>query len=135
MPAAGVEAVSDRRMATSSKPRSRRPAGGHPRRARTAPARPARRRRSSVLRTTLRAPVLAPHHVDVAALALVAVGVFLGGVAYLHWAGGPLGRGLLDGARLAVGKLAYALAPALAAAGALLLARELRPPTRGDPTG
>ncbi|HLH65733.1 MAG TPA: DNA translocase FtsK [Solirubrobacteraceae bacterium] len=88
-----------------------------------------------MLRTTLRAPVLAPHHVDVAALALVAVGVFLGGVAYLHWAGGPLGRGLLDGARLAVGKLAYALAPALAAAGALLLARELRPPMRPMRTG
>ena len=31
------------------------------------------------------------HHIDILALALVAAGSFLGGVAYLHWAGGTLG--------------------------------------------
>ena len=41
---------------------------------------------------------LEPHHVDILALALVALGVFLGGVAYLGWAGGALGDGAVRGA-------------------------------------
>src|ERR1700734_3123232 len=39
------------------------------------------------------APVLESHHVDIAALALIAVGIFISGVAYAGWSGGALGGG------------------------------------------
>src|SRR5947209_8632371 len=56
---------------------------------------PPRRARRSLLarRPSLRLsrPVLEPHHVDIIALALIAIGIFLGGVAYLRWAGGAVG--------------------------------------------
>ncbi|MGH2872512.1 MAG: DNA translocase FtsK, partial [Solirubrobacteraceae bacterium] len=124
-------------MATSSKPRSQ--AKAQPRR-RSPPARSARpraRARRSLLagRPSLRTPALEPHHVDIAALALIALGIFLGGVAYLHWSGGPLGTGAVKGARIAIGGLAYALPAGLVATGALLLLRELRPPVRPMRTG
>ncbi|MHB1569821.1 MAG: hypothetical protein ACYC0H_11505, partial [Solirubrobacteraceae bacterium] len=123
-------------MATSSKPRSR---AKPKQRRRSAPARsrPRTRARRSLLagRPTLRAPVLEPHHIDIAALALIAVGIFLGGVAYLHWAGGPVGSGAVRAARFVVGMLAYALPATLVAGGALLLMRELRPPVRPMRTG
>jgi S-DNA-T family DNA segregation ATPase FtsK/SpoIIIE len=73
---------------------------------------------------------LAPHQVDVLALALVAVGVFLAAVAYADVAGGPVGRGAIDASRFLFGALGYALPAALVITGALLLARELRPPGR-----
>ncbi|MHB1837460.1 MAG: FtsK/SpoIIIE family DNA translocase, partial [Solirubrobacteraceae bacterium] len=79
--------------------------------------------------------MLEPHHIDIAALALIAVGIFLGGVAYLHWAGGPVGSGAVRAARFVVGMLAYALPATLVAGGALLLMRELRPPVRPMRTG
>src|SRR5579884_3214756 len=95
---------------------------------------PARARRSllaDVGRIRLHGlPVLEPHHVDVLALALVAVGIFLGGVTYLHWAGGTLGHGTVTALRFLVGELAYAIPVALIAAGVLVLARDLRPPDR-----
>ncbi len=121
-------------MATSSKPRSR---PKQPQRRRSPPPRQRARARRSPLagRAGLRTPLLEPHHVDIAALALIALGIFLGGVAYLHWAGGPVGSGLTRVARFLVGALAYALPAALVAAGALLLIRELRPPVRPMRTG
>ncbi len=76
-----------------------------------------------------------PHHIDILALALIAVGVFLGGVAYLHWAGGALGSGAVQGTRFLFGALGYAIPAALIAGGALILLRELRPPTRPLRTG
>ena len=78
---------------------------------------------------------LEPHHIDILALALIAVGVFLGGVAYLQWAGGALGSGAVQGSRFLFGALGYAVPSALIAAGALILLRELRPPTRPLRTG
>ena len=61
---------------------------------------PARARRSLLAsRPRLPSLVLAPHHVDVVALALIALGVFLGGVAYGHWAGGALGDGAVRAIR------------------------------------
>ena len=36
---------------------------------------------------------LEPHQVDVIALALIALGIFLAGVAYLRWGGGTVGDG------------------------------------------
>ncbi|MGI8571620.1 MAG: DNA translocase FtsK [Solirubrobacteraceae bacterium] len=75
-------------------------------------------------------PALEPHHVDIIALALIAVGIFLAGIAYLHWSGGPLGDRIIEGGRFLFGALGYAIPVALVAGGALVLARELRPPGR-----
>jgi len=83
----------------------------------------------------LRSPQLESHHVDVIALALIAVGIFLAGVAYLHWSGGTLGDGAVKAARFLFGELGYAVPIALVLSGALLLMRELRPPTRPMRTG
>jgi S-DNA-T family DNA segregation ATPase FtsK/SpoIIIE len=73
---------------------------------------------------------LTPHQLDVIALALVAVGVFLAAVAYAGVSGGPVGRGAIDAARFLFGALGYAVPGGLVIAGALLLARELRAPGR-----
>jgi S-DNA-T family DNA segregation ATPase FtsK/SpoIIIE len=78
---------------------------------------------------------LEPHHVDIAGLALVAVGIFLASVAYLHWSGGALGNGAVTSMRFVFGALGYALPAVLIAAGGLVLARELRPPARPMRTG
>ncbi len=96
---------------------------------------PPRRARRSLLGARPVLPVLEDHHVDIAALALVALGVFLGGVAYLGWAGGTLGDGALTVLRFLLGALGYAVPVTLVIAGALILARELRPPTRPLRTG
>jgi len=101
---------------------------------RTRRKQPPRRARRSLLSARpswpLTAPELRPHQVDVIALALIALGIFLAGVAYLHWSGGALGSAGIDAARFLLGALGYAVPPALVLGGALLLARELRPPGR-----
>jgi S-DNA-T family DNA segregation ATPase FtsK/SpoIIIE len=86
-------------------------------------------------RPTLPTVALEPHHVDILALALVAVGVFLGGVSYLDWAGGALGDGAVRAARFVFGALGYTVPVALVIAGLLTLMREWRPPTRPLRTG
>ena len=86
-------------------------------------------------RPTLPTVALEPHHVDILALALIAVGVFLGGVSYLDWAGGALGDGAVRAARFVFGALGYAVPVALVIAGLLILMREWRPPTRPLRTG
>jgi S-DNA-T family DNA segregation ATPase FtsK/SpoIIIE len=68
---------------------------------------------------------LEPHQIDVIALALIAFGIFLAGVAYGFWAGGSLGHGVLSGLELLVGKLAYLTPVALLLGGARVLAREV----------
>jgi DNA segregation ATPase FtsK/SpoIIIE, S-DNA-T family len=80
-------------------------------------------------------PRLESHQVDILALALIAIGIFLGGVAYAHWNGGALGNGAIDVVRYLFGVLGYAVPAALAVAGALVLLRELRPPGRPLRTG
>jgi S-DNA-T family DNA segregation ATPase FtsK/SpoIIIE len=70
------------------------------------------------------------HHVDILALALIAVGIFVGGVAYVGWSGGALGDGAVSALRILFGALGYAVPALLVGAGALILLRELRPPTR-----
>ena len=75
-------------------------------------------------------PRLESHQVDILALALIAIGIFLGGVAYAHWNGGALGNGAVTTVRYLFGALGYAVPAALAIGGALILLRELRPPTR-----
>jgi S-DNA-T family DNA segregation ATPase FtsK/SpoIIIE len=98
---------------------------------------PPRRARRSLLarRPSLPPLVLEPHHVDIIALALIAIGIFLGGVAYLHWAGGALGDGGVRAFRFVFGALGYAVPVVLVAAGALILIREMRPPARPLRTG
>jgi len=94
---------------------------------------PAARAKRSLLasRRSLRSLVaLEPHHIDVLALALVALGIFLAGVTYLHWAGGTLGHSSVTGLRFLVGELAYLIPVALLVAGGLVLGRDLRPPGR-----
>jgi len=76
-----------------------------------------------------------PHHVDILGLALIAVGILLGGVAYGGWNGGTLGNGAVTGLRFLLGALGYVVPAALVLAGALVLMRELRPPTRPLRTG
>jgi S-DNA-T family DNA segregation ATPase FtsK/SpoIIIE len=75
---------------------------------------------------------LEPHQIDVIALAMIAVGIFLAGVAYRFWAGGSLGHGVMSGLELLVGKLAYLTPIALLLGGARVLGRDLEvaPATR-----
>ncbi len=114
-------------MAAASKPRRKPPSKAQSKRK----APPPRARRSLLAsRPSLPSLALEPHHVDILALALVAVGIFLGGVAYLHWAGGALGHGAITATRYVFGALGYAVPAALMIAGGLILMRELRPPTR-----
>ena len=88
-------------------------------------------------RPSLRLPSLAlePHHVDIIGLGMIAVGILLGGVAYLHWDGGALGNGAVTGLRFLLGALGYVVPAALVVAGGLVLMRELRPPGRPLRTG
>ncbi len=72
----------------------------------------------------------APHHVDVIALALIALGIFLVCVAYFGLDGGALGSALVSALRFVFGVIGYAGPAVLIAAGSLLLARELRGPSR-----
>jgi DNA segregation ATPase FtsK/SpoIIIE, S-DNA-T family len=100
---------------------------------------PPRRAKRSLLaaRPSLRLPQfqLEPHHLDVIALALIAVGIFLAGVGYLGWSGGPVGSGAITAFRFLFGVIGYAIPAALTVGGALLLMRELRPPARPMRTG
>jgi DNA segregation ATPase FtsK/SpoIIIE, S-DNA-T family len=100
---------------------------------------PPRRGKRSILGawTSLRPPTVAlePHHVDVIALALIAVGIFLAGVAYLGWSGGTLGHGVIQAFRFLIGAIGYAVPAALVLGGAMLLLREIRPPARPMRTG
>ncbi len=110
--------------------------GSAPAAAGSRPPAPRSRARRSLLasRPALRAPWmparLESHQVDILALALIAVGIFLGGIAYAHWTGGALGNAAIDGVRYLFGVLGYAVPAILAIAGALILARELRAPGR-----
>jgi S-DNA-T family DNA segregation ATPase FtsK/SpoIIIE len=83
----------------------------------------------------LRLPELEPHHVDIIGLGLIALGVLLGGVAYGGWDGGTLGNGAVTAMRFVLGALGYVVPAALVLSGALILARELRPPVRPLRTG
>ena len=116
-------------MATSTKPRQK------PKQRRKSP--PPSRARRSVLASRPKLPhvALEPHHIDILALALIAIGIFLGGVAYVKWSGGALGDGTVTAFRFLLGALGYAVPVGLVSAGGLILIRELRPPARPLRTG
>ncbi len=80
-------------------------------------------------------PEFEPHHIDIIALALIAIGIFLAGVMYFHWAGGTLGNGVTHATQFVFGALGYAVPASLVAAGGLVLMRELSPPVRPMRTG
>jgi DNA segregation ATPase FtsK/SpoIIIE, S-DNA-T family len=107
--------------------------------ARKRPKTPPKRATRSLLaaRPSLRItrPELESHHVDILALGLIALGILLGGVAYVGWDGGTLGNGAVTAMRFVLGALGYVVPAALVCFGALLLARELRPPVRPLRTG
>ncbi len=98
--------------------------------ARSTKRRPKRARRSVLASLSMPRFELEPHHVDIIGLALIAVGIFLAGVAYLRWSGGALGGGAITGTRFVFGALGYTVPAALVLGGALVLIRELRPPGR-----
>jgi DNA segregation ATPase FtsK/SpoIIIE, S-DNA-T family len=111
-------------------------AAARPQTKRKKPASRKRAKRSLLAsRPSLSPWALAPHQIDIIGLALIAVGIFLAGVAYLHWAGGTLGDGAVRATRFALGKLGYSIPAVLVAGGALVLIRELRPPGRPLRTG
>ncbi|MBV8941726.1 MAG: hypothetical protein JO240_08340, partial [Solirubrobacterales bacterium] len=93
---------------------------------------PPQRAKRSLLasRPTLPRVALEPHHIDIIGLALIALGIFLAGVAYFGLAGGALGNGLATALRFVLGAIGYVVPVALLVGGGLVLARELRPPTR-----
>jgi DNA segregation ATPase FtsK/SpoIIIE, S-DNA-T family len=130
---AAVEGTSSD-MATSQKPRQKpRQTPRKPLKRRSPP--PRARRSLLASRPSLPSLTFEPHHVDILALALIAIGIFLGGVAYVHWAGGALGDGVVRATKYVFGALGYAVPAALVAGGGLILIRELRPPARPLRTG
>jgi DNA segregation ATPase FtsK/SpoIIIE, S-DNA-T family len=98
---------------------------------------PSKRARRSLMasRPSLSLPQLEPHHIDILSLAMIAVGIFLAGVAYLGWSGGTLGDGAIRAIRFGFGRLGDVVPAALVVGGALVLLRELRPPGRPMRTG
>jgi S-DNA-T family DNA segregation ATPase FtsK/SpoIIIE len=100
---------------------------------------PPRRRAKRSLLTRVRLPArpaaLEPHQLDIIALALIACGILLAGVAYFDWSGGALGSNAVLAMKFVFGALGYAVPIALIVLGGLVLARELRPPTRPLRTG
>jgi S-DNA-T family DNA segregation ATPase FtsK/SpoIIIE len=68
---------------------------------------------------------LEQRHYDLIGLALLAAGVYLAFVLYLDWDGGPVGGWLEAGLANAAGQVASAVPVALAAWGALVIARPL----------
>ena len=78
---------------------------------------------------------LEAHHVDILGLALIALGIFLAGVAYTGLSGGTLGNGAVTAMRFVLGALGYAIPAALVAGGALVLLRDVRPSGRPLRTG
>ncbi|MBJ7329495.1 MAG: DNA translocase FtsK [Solirubrobacteraceae bacterium] len=94
--------------------------------ARRQPARSrARARRSSP--SAFRLPALEQRHLDLLGLALVALGVLLAFPLYLGWDGGVVGEGVIDGLRVLLGELAYAVPVFVVAAGAVLVLRPVLP--------
>ena len=78
----------------------------------------------------LRVPGLGQRELDLIGLGLVAVGLFLGSVMYMGWAGGQVGGALTDAVRYLVGVVAYGVPVALVVGGAVVVVRPLLPEER-----
>jgi DNA segregation ATPase FtsK/SpoIIIE, S-DNA-T family len=99
--------------------------------AKAAPRRRARRSSAAALRL----PILEQRHLDVLGLGMVALAVFLVFPLWLGWEAGAVGQAITDTLRLAVGEVAYAAPPILAAVGAILVLRPVLPAIRPLRTG
>jgi S-DNA-T family DNA segregation ATPase FtsK/SpoIIIE len=75
-------------------------------------------------------PQLEQRQLDLIGLALVAVGIFLGGLIYLDWDGGAGGSRAVDGLRDLVGAVHYIVPVGFVAAGAILVLRPMLPAVR-----
>jgi DNA segregation ATPase FtsK/SpoIIIE, S-DNA-T family len=75
-------------------------------------------------------PDLEQRHLDVAGLALVALGVFFSFIFYMGWEGGRMGDALAGGFVHLLGAIAYLVPLALFAAGALMVMRPALPAVR-----
>jgi S-DNA-T family DNA segregation ATPase FtsK/SpoIIIE len=107
-------------MPTAAKPRKKT--------ATRAKAKP--RPRSRARRKSRSVPQLEQRHLDLAGLALVAAAVFLGFVIYRGRDGGEAGRRAVSGLQDLLGEMTYAVPPALAAIGAILVLRPVLPAVR-----
>jgi DNA segregation ATPase FtsK/SpoIIIE, S-DNA-T family len=75
-------------------------------------------------------PQLEQRQLDLIGLALVAAGIFLGGLIYLSWDGGAAGTRAVDGLRDLVGAVHYIVPAGFVAAGAILVLRPMLPAVR-----
>src|SRR3954465_14758880 len=107
--------------------------------ARTSSKPAAKRRRKSAAKSRAkrsnppwrpRLPVLEQHHLDLAGLGLIALGVFLAFPLYLGWDGGRVGDGIVDGLALLIGALRSPAPVAVAAVGMLVVLRPMLPSVR-----
>ncbi len=87
----------------------------------------ARRRPDSRARKKKAGPRVQQHHLDLLALALVALAVLMAFVAWLEWDGGAAGRALLDGTRWLVGSMYVVLPVVLMGAAVLIVLRPALP--------
>jgi S-DNA-T family DNA segregation ATPase FtsK/SpoIIIE len=85
------------------------------------------RARRPAARWRPRVPALDQRHVDLLGLGLVAAAIFLAFPLYLGWDGGAAGGAVVDALRLGFGAVAYAVPPAVAAIGAVLVLRPVLP--------
>ncbi|HEY7952806.1 MAG TPA: DNA translocase FtsK, partial [Solirubrobacteraceae bacterium] len=120
-------------MATKTRPRARKPP------ARRKPARRRGGRRTGkagpVWAAFWRAPALDDRQRDILALALVAVGIFLGFVLYAGWDGGRVGQGLAEGLGWMVGRARGLTPVALIVGGGAMLMAPVLPALRPLRTG
>jgi DNA segregation ATPase FtsK/SpoIIIE, S-DNA-T family len=112
-------------MPTAAKPRKKPASRAAASKAKARPKPKSRARRKGRTR-----PQLEQRHLDLLGLALVAVAVFLGFVLYSGRDGGAAGRELVDGLVSLLGDMTYAVPPALAAIGAILVLRPVLPAVR-----
>src|SRR5689334_19544299 len=75
-------------------------------------------------------PSLQQHHKDLIGLGLVGAAVFFAFVVWLHWDGGRLGKGAVDGLEWLVGGVHVVVPVVCMAAGAVLILRPVLPAVR-----
>ncbi|HWT95149.1 MAG TPA: DNA translocase FtsK [Solirubrobacteraceae bacterium] len=110
-------------MPTAAKPRKKTTSASSRAKAKPKP-------RSRARRSSRSAPQIEQRHLDLTGLGLVALAVFTGFVLYRDRDGGEAGRWLTDQLQALLGDMAYAVPPALAAVGAILVLLPVLPAVR-----
>jgi S-DNA-T family DNA segregation ATPase FtsK/SpoIIIE len=106
------------------------PTAAKPRKKTTTRPKAKPRPKSRARRKSRSVPQLEQRHLDLLGLALVAAAVFLGFVIYRGRDGGEAGRRAVSGLQDLLGDMTYAVPPALAAIGAILVLRPVLPAVR-----